>query len=549
MNDNKKITISACLVVYNEEKIIERCIKSVLPIVDEIIVVHDGPCQDKTLEIAAKYKAKISIAPRAGEAELIRSLSYEAAQGEWILQIDADEFLSPELQEAIPKLILEEGIDAFEFLHLLYNGQRYLTKTWPYKRCLFRRSAMSYLGTPSNYVVDVKGGVKKIPLVLEHRPNYNNCSWQAFNKKWVPWAKIQADLYLKDFSEINKFNYPGTNWTKKILWRRRFPLIIAPADFVVVVFKGLWSGAYREGPAAWQAAFMWGIYRLIVNWQVFLGKRKKIVEMPDVICPCGHNIYKKYWYDTPLKTISVLVCRNCGLARTWPTPLQGDVLVEYYNEREDYEDYCNRIPIFRVLCQRTIKLLKKWKESGKLLDVGCNLGLFVSEARESGFEARGIDLSAEGIRLGEEKLGLAGLLQKGTISDQAYANDYWDAITYIHCFEHLNYPDAELKEIHRVIKSDGVLLIEVPCFFSAWRFFSGARWYGFSPFQHIWQFGKKGLVSLLERNDFEVLKVYTRVNMYHKASFNLKGFLKIFLKIVAFITGTGDNLIVIARKK
>ena len=45
----EKNTISACLVVHNEEKLIGRCLESIKNLVDEIIVVHDGPCQDKTL--------------------------------------------------------------------------------------------------------------------------------------------------------------------------------------------------------------------------------------------------------------------------------------------------------------------------------------------------------------------------------------------------------------------------------------------------------------------------------------------------------------------
>ena len=47
--------ISAYLVVYHEEKVIERCLKSLVGVVNEIIVIHDGPCLDKTMEIAKKY--------------------------------------------------------------------------------------------------------------------------------------------------------------------------------------------------------------------------------------------------------------------------------------------------------------------------------------------------------------------------------------------------------------------------------------------------------------------------------------------------------------
>ena len=86
--------ISACLVVHNEEKVIRRCLDSIKNVVDEIIVVHDGPCTDKTMEIAREYGAKIYEQPFNGEAEKHRPFSYRMTSGAWILQIDADEYLS-----------------------------------------------------------------------------------------------------------------------------------------------------------------------------------------------------------------------------------------------------------------------------------------------------------------------------------------------------------------------------------------------------------------------------------------------------------------------
>lgn len=272
MSQSKKIKISACVVVYHEEKLIARCLDSIKDLADEIIVVHDGPCHDKTLEISANYGAKIIIAPQTGQAEPIRPLSYSAASGEWILQIDGDEYLSNNLRQAIPGLILEDNIDAFEFLHLLYDGEKYFTKLWPYKRVLFRRSVMSYLGTPNDFVVDVPGMVKRVPFLLEHRPEYNNYSWSIFFKKWLPWSKLQAQLYFKDFSLINKFQYKGSGWPQKILLRRRFPLLVMLFDFFVVIIKSLKSGGLKEGPLAWRVIFMYGLLRIMIDWQIFLKK-------------------------------------------------------------------------------------------------------------------------------------------------------------------------------------------------------------------------------------------------------------------------------------
>ena len=93
--------ISACLVVFNEEKLIERCLESLKGAVDEIIIIHDGDCQDNTLKIAATYGAKIYEKPHIGFAEEYRPFAYEQTKNNWILQIDADEFLSDGLKKPI----------------------------------------------------------------------------------------------------------------------------------------------------------------------------------------------------------------------------------------------------------------------------------------------------------------------------------------------------------------------------------------------------------------------------------------------------------------
>lgn len=271
MDNNIKIHLSACLVIHNEEAVIERCLKSIVPIVDEIIVIHETPCLDKTLDIAAKYNAKIIMVPRLGDPEAVRPLSYEIAQGEWILQIDADEFLSLELQQAIPSLILDKNINAYEFLWPIYDGEQYITKQWPFKRCLFRRSEIAFLGLP-NYVVEVKGIIRRISLLLEHRPNYNKYTWKQFKTRWMHWIELQANLYLKSFSVIPKFNYQTNEWPKIILWRRRFPLLIAVPDFFIVIFSNLRFGGYKEGFIAWKVGFLFGVSRLVIDWLVFWGK-------------------------------------------------------------------------------------------------------------------------------------------------------------------------------------------------------------------------------------------------------------------------------------
>jgi len=548
MNDTKSIKLSACLVVHNEERLIRRCLESIAGVVDEIIVVHDGVCADQTLEIARIFGAVIISAPRSGVAEPIRPLSFEAARGEWILQIDADEFLSPEIKAALPELMARKDVDAYEYVWPLYNGIKPVTKNWPYKRGLFRRSAISFLGLP-NFVVSVPGKVERVPYIIEHRPEYDNYSWTTFKKKWRTWSAIQSELYLRDISEVPKFNYQSSDWPRNFNIRRRWPLLILPFDAALVFLKTLASGAWYRGYYAWKAALLLALSRIIIDWGIFRGKRGDISN-PEILCPCGNFEYKRSWYDPLEKTIFILRCTRCGLARTFPIPLSGAGLEDYYEGRHDHRERSDNEAVWLSFFKRTLNIIKKYKSSGSLIDVGCNLGFFVSIAREQDFQAEGVDMSAEAIAFGTQKYKLPeDILHHGTLKDLSLPDNTYDVITYLHCFEHLEFPNEEMKEASRLLKSDGILVIEVPRYYSAWRLLLGRRWYGFSPFQHIWQCGKRGVCNLLLRNDFEILKAYTRISMHHEVDFSLKGLFKICIHALAWLSGTGDNLIIVARKK
>jgi len=264
--------ISACLVVHNEERYIGRCLESLRGVVDEIIVVSDGPCQDKTLAIAESFGARIFIQPYQGEAEIQRPFSYEQTSNNWILQIDGDEFLSLELKNQLGNLISDETASAYQFIWPLWNGKKRVSQSWPYKLCLFRKDKISFLGIP-HFVPEVRGEIKKIKLILEHQPDYNNLSLSIFKKKWRSWAKIQAQGYLQDFKTINRYNWAGQEWPAKIRMRRNFPLLLLPLEFLLVLFNNIWSGAYRAGFYGLKSAFLSSLYRATVNYYLFKLKK------------------------------------------------------------------------------------------------------------------------------------------------------------------------------------------------------------------------------------------------------------------------------------
>ncbi len=92
--------LSVAIAVYNEERNLEPCLSSVADIADEIVVV-DGGSTDRTPQIARKFKAKVIRTTNPPIFHINKQKALDACTGEWILQMDADEVVSKELQKEI----------------------------------------------------------------------------------------------------------------------------------------------------------------------------------------------------------------------------------------------------------------------------------------------------------------------------------------------------------------------------------------------------------------------------------------------------------------
>ena len=88
-------TLSACLIVRNEGKNLDACLETLAPFVDEICVLDTGSTDD-TLQIAARFEARIARRPWDDDFAAARNACIELATGDWILMVDADELLDPE---------------------------------------------------------------------------------------------------------------------------------------------------------------------------------------------------------------------------------------------------------------------------------------------------------------------------------------------------------------------------------------------------------------------------------------------------------------------
>ena len=110
--------------------------------------------------------------------------------------------------------------------------------------------------------------------------------------------------------------------------------------------------------------------------------------------------------------------------------------------------------------EQELRLLRRLKPSGRLLDVGTHCGFFLRKARGMGWTLTGVEPSSTGAELAREFYGLD--VRTATLHDAAFPDGSFDLVTMVDVFEHVGEPGEVLTEARRVLRDDGLLFVKVP---------------------------------------------------------------------------------------
>jgi tetratricopeptide (TPR) repeat protein len=116
------LTLSLCMIVRDEEEMLPRCLAAVASAVDEIVIVDTGS-KDGTVEIAREFGAKVIEREWTGSFSDARNASFEAATGDWIIYLDADEVLVTEDVNRLKALTGRVWREAFYLVETSYTGE------------------------------------------------------------------------------------------------------------------------------------------------------------------------------------------------------------------------------------------------------------------------------------------------------------------------------------------------------------------------------------------------------------------------------------------
>lgn len=106
------LTVSACLIVRDEEEHLDACLEALEPFVDELVVVDTGS-SDRTVEIARAQGALVAEVAWSEDFAAARNACLELATSDWILSVDADELFDPECAAGLRALLDDESAEAY----------------------------------------------------------------------------------------------------------------------------------------------------------------------------------------------------------------------------------------------------------------------------------------------------------------------------------------------------------------------------------------------------------------------------------------------------
>ena len=166
------ITISMCMMVKNEEKILARCLDSVAELADEIIIADTGST-DATKEIAGRYTEHVYDFPWVDDFSAARNFAFSKASMEYIYSADADEVLSPENREKF-RLLKETLLPEIEIVQMKYANQLQFGTVYnfdeEYRPKLFKRKRDFVWEAPIHETVRLTPVIYDSDIVITHLP-------------------------------------------------------------------------------------------------------------------------------------------------------------------------------------------------------------------------------------------------------------------------------------------------------------------------------------------------------------------------------------------
>lgn len=206
-------------------------------------------------------------------------------------------------------------------------------------------------------------------------------------------------------------------------------------------------------------------------------------------------------------------CNSCSFLFTNPRPTISEIGPYYQSDRYvshagDKKGFSFMYKVYDIVrdysIKQKLKLIKKYHQTGRLMDLGCGLGYFLNGVNNDGtFSHIGVDISNEAIQYVQKTFGLE-------VKNESELNDFdshsFDVITQWHVLEHVHLLNERMQQLKRLLKPGGTLFIAVPNSNSWDALHYKEYWDGYDVPRHLYHFNQKSFSLLMQKHGFKVVE-------------------------------------------
>jgi 2-polyprenyl-3-methyl-5-hydroxy-6-metoxy-1,4-benzoquinol methylase len=222
-----------------------------------------------------------------------------------------------------------------------------------------------------------------------------------------------------------------------------------------------------------------------------------------ISCPICRGNFSKFFFNK--EEHDYFRCESCGVVFIWPQPKSELVKEKYDQWGEDFYLQQDKIDLdFNSSFEERLNALESYRNNGRLLDVGCSLGAFLSAAKNRNWNVYGVELSHASAEYAKKVKGLNVFC--GTLSEAGFEDEYFDVVNIWAVLEHVIDPISLLRESCRVLRKNGLLCFCVPNL-DCLPFKLLGKKYRYMQDGHLFYFTKKSVVMMLNKFGFEKSRI------------------------------------------
>lgn len=242
-------------------------------------------------------------------------------------------------------------------------------------------------------------------------------------------------------------------------------------------------------------------------------------------------------------------CKECGFIYTNPRledeNMDDEVSQIYGNGLSSYSDKYNLKK--QAEYRKILKRFEKYRQLNNILEIGCNVGAFLYQARARGWNETGVEPVEACAKYAQEKYRLNVI--PASLENARLPENSFDVVYSNTVFEHLSHPTRVLREVLRILRPGGVVYTCTVNYDSYTRELLGEGWHLLRTADHLSFYTPETIVRFHEKVGLGVIKLKSNgVRTRKKNNYVIRNVKKALQSGLARINLKGDRLISLAQK-